>query len=341
MAELCSRLKFVVLGAGDVGKTSILHQYLYGHSNEKYEATVDEIYPQGYDMNGKRKFIDYIDTAGSISFPAMRQLYVSRSNGFILVYSISDAQSFEEVKQIWEQIKASRQNLLSIPCIVVGNKLDTEHVRQVETFDAMQWAYSENLGACFVEASIKDNEGIKEIFNILLEQVGNTRVEQIGSFRIRSTSFSRRISEELNTVRPSKKQHKQKTTYEKVRFSDKDYQDAVFTDFKESDIYRVNTTQRKYFRSFSDSGYNTRERETSDNSLRRNRSLSAKDKMNNDQMNSRDNRHFLRRLLSRSRSTKQTSIEEIDTKEDCKTKLSFSMLTLAYCKFRQGIKKGH
>lgn len=341
MAELCSRLQFALLGAGNVGKTTILQQYLYGRSVETYTETVEEIYAQPYDMDGKRKFIDFIDTAGSISFPAMRQLYVSKAHGFILVYSISDGQSFEEVKQIWEQIKKSRTNLLSIPCVVVGNKLDTENVREVETFDTMEWAYSENLGACFVEASIKDTDGINEIFNILLEQIGNTRAEQTGSFRIRSTSFSRRISEEQNILQSSKKQFKQDNLYERLRLSDKDYQNAVFADFKESDIYRVKQTQRKYFRSFSESDNYVCGRDKPDQVLRRNLSLSAKDQIKNKgHMDANGNRNIIKRLFSKSRSHQKASIEEQeDNNSPTISKLNLGTLVLAYCKFGKSLHK--
>jgi hypothetical protein len=51
-----------------------------------------------------------------------------------------------------------------------ANNLDEENDRQVETFDALNWTCSENLGGCFVETSAKNNLGVKDAFSLLLEQ---------------------------------------------------------------------------------------------------------------------------------------------------------------------------
>jgi hypothetical protein len=51
--------------------------------------------------------------------------------------------------------------------VIVGNNLDEENIRQVETFDALNWACSENLGGCFVETSAKNNLGVKDAFPLI------------------------------------------------------------------------------------------------------------------------------------------------------------------------------
>ncbi|CAG2226061.1 unnamed protein product [Mytilus edulis] len=162
MTELQSRSQIAVLGLGRVGKSSILQRYLQGKFSSAYRETVEDIYPQPYDINGKRRFVDFIDTAGNIYFPAMRKIYILKA-GFILVYSICDSRSFEEVQKLWNEIKSVRENNLSIPCVIVGNKLDEENNRQVETFAALEWAYRENLGGCFIEVSAKDNNAVTEV----------------------------------------------------------------------------------------------------------------------------------------------------------------------------------
>ncbi len=91
-----------------------------------------------------------LDIAGSIPFRYMRDLYISKTQEFAPVYSITDENSFLEFKYIWEQIQNVRQQIFDIPCVIVGNNLDEENVRKVETFVALNWACSENLGALFV-----------------------------------------------------------------------------------------------------------------------------------------------------------------------------------------------
>ena len=186
---MCEKPKIAFLGAGCVGKTSIIQRFMLGTFQETYMETVEEIYLYHFNEAGKCLSVSFLDTAGNISFPAMRQLYISKAQAFVLVYSIKDENSFLEVKSLWEQIKKVRPNLLDIPCVIVGNNLDEENVRQVETFDALNWACSENLGGCFVETSAKENRGIEDVFSLLLEQFLTRRHEQKGPFKLRSLSL--------------------------------------------------------------------------------------------------------------------------------------------------------
>jgi GTPase SAR1 family protein len=70
---------------------------MYGTFLKEYVETVEDLYSQPYNIDGRQQNIDFIDTAGNISFPAMRQIYISKAHGFILVYSISDKNSYEEM----------------------------------------------------------------------------------------------------------------------------------------------------------------------------------------------------------------------------------------------------
>ncbi|XP_063425390.1 GTP-binding protein Di-Ras2-like [Mytilus trossulus] len=183
------RPKVAFLGAGGVGKSSILQRFMFGTFQESYIETVEEIYSYQFNESGKRLNINLLDTAGNIQFPAMRQLYISKAQAFVLVYSIKDEASFSEVKTLWERIKQVRPNILDIPCVIIGNNLDQENDRQVETFDALNWACSENLGGCFVETSAKENKGIQEAFSLLLEQFLTRRHEDKGPLKLRSLSL--------------------------------------------------------------------------------------------------------------------------------------------------------
>ncbi|CAG2214632.1 unnamed protein product [Mytilus edulis] len=247
MLDQSSRFQMACLGSGGVGKTSIIKQYLYGTHSQDHSETVEETYIQTYKINGDNKRIDFIDTAGSFVFPEMQKIYIARAVGFILVYSVNDAISFELVKIIWEQIKSVRKDILSIPCVIVGNKVDMENKREVETFDALEWAYNENLGGCFVEVSAKDNNGIKNAFDILLEQLGNTRSEQTGPFRMRTTSFTRhQYQADIKRKILQRNAVKMKANYDIVSPSSKCFQNLVFDNYQEKTIYRLITPQRKH-----------------------------------------------------------------------------------------------
>ena len=81
--------------------------------------------------------MDILDTSGSYEFPAMRQLAIRSADAFILVFSVDDSESFEEVRRlrelIFEQKTAdNKESPPLIPIVVVGNKTDLEDKRVIK-----------------------------------------------------------------------------------------------------------------------------------------------------------------------------------------------------------------
>lgn len=62
----------------------------------------------------------------------MREQYMRTGEGFLLVYSITSRQSFEEIITFQQQILRVKDKDY-FPIIVVGNKCDLESERQVST----------------------------------------------------------------------------------------------------------------------------------------------------------------------------------------------------------------
>ena len=76
--------------------------------------------------------LDVLDTAGQEEYSAMREQYMRTGEGFLLVYSITSRQSFEEIMTFQQQILRVKDKDY-FPIIVVGNKCDLENERQVST----------------------------------------------------------------------------------------------------------------------------------------------------------------------------------------------------------------
>jgi hypothetical protein len=73
-----------------------------------------------------------LDTAGQEEYSAMREQYMRTGEGFLLVYSITSRQSFEEIVTFQQQILRVKDKDY-FPIIVVGNKCDLDGERQVST----------------------------------------------------------------------------------------------------------------------------------------------------------------------------------------------------------------
>lgn len=189
MSEHDQRNRVVLLGAGGVGKSSILKRFLFNMYSDSYQETVEDLYSRDYVVQGADIKVDFLDTAGKLVFPAMRRLSITTAHAFILVYSITSSESFEEVKRLWEQIKEVRSTYEDIPCVIVGNKIDLEDNRQVEKFDALNWVYNDGNCGAFIEVSAKSNECVLEVFKLLFEKTKNPRAP------INEPFMHRRLSE--------------------------------------------------------------------------------------------------------------------------------------------------
>lgn len=190
MSEDEQRHRVVLLGAGQVGKTSIVHRFLNGSLPRTYKATVEDLHCKDYQVTGNVVKVDFLDTAGDLVFPAMRRLSISTAHAFILVFAIDDPGSFSEVKSSWEQVKEQRSNYSQIPCVIVGNKSDLDLIneRRVSIEEAREWAASQTLGHAYMEVSAKDDRGILHIFEKLLEQA------DIPQIRMLEPALKRRLS---------------------------------------------------------------------------------------------------------------------------------------------------
>ena len=69
------------------------------------------------------------DTAGQERFHALGPIYYRDANGAVLVYDITDADSFIKVKNWVNELRKMLGNDISL--IIVGNKIDLEKQRHV------------------------------------------------------------------------------------------------------------------------------------------------------------------------------------------------------------------
>uniref|UniRef100_A0AC11DM99 RAP2C, member of RAS onco family n=1 Tax=Ovis aries TaxID=9940 RepID=A0AC11DM99_SHEEP len=88
--------KVVVLGSGGVGKSALTVQFVTGTFIEKYDPTIEDFYRKEIEVDSSPSVLEILDTAGTEQFASMRDLYIKNGQGFILVYSLVNQQSFQE-----------------------------------------------------------------------------------------------------------------------------------------------------------------------------------------------------------------------------------------------------
>jgi len=153
--------KVVLLGEGCVGKTSVVVRYVQNSFNDKHLTTLQASFlTKKLNIAGKRVELAIWDTAGQERFHALGPIYYRDSNGAVLVYDITDEDSFQKVKN-W--VKELRKMLgQEITLCIVGNKIDREKDRNVSQAEADE--YAKSVGAVHYQTSAKVNKGIEELF---------------------------------------------------------------------------------------------------------------------------------------------------------------------------------
>jgi GTPase KRas protein len=93
-------------------------------------------------------------------------------NGFILVYSVTDRKTFEEIQTFHEQILRVKDSE-SYPMVLIGNKCDLESERVISYDEGKN--YAKTLGISFLETSARKRKNVDECF---YELVRNVRKEK-------------------------------------------------------------------------------------------------------------------------------------------------------------------
>jgi Ras-related protein Rab-1A len=107
------------------------------------------------------------DTAGQERFRTITSSYYRGAHGIIVVYDVTDMDSFTNVKQWLHEI--DRYAADNVNKILVGNKSDLEATRVVTTEQGQEFA--DSLGMVFVETSAKTNSNVEQAFLAMTTQI--------------------------------------------------------------------------------------------------------------------------------------------------------------------------
>lgn len=114
--------KVVVLGSGGVGKSALTVQFVSGCFMEKYDPTIEDFYRKEIEVDASPCVLEILDTAGTEQFASMRDLYIRNGQGFVVVYSLTNHQTFQDIKGMKEQITRVK-GTDRVPILLVANKV--------------------------------------------------------------------------------------------------------------------------------------------------------------------------------------------------------------------------
>lgn len=181
-----------MFGLGAVGKTSLIHRFLYGKFDDNYTATIEDDYRQVITYNDHIVDVTVLDTAGSYQFPAMRKHAIQNGQGFLLVYAFDNPHSLGEVDRIFTEISSLKaEECNKLPIILVGNKSDIEK-RIISNEQISELLQSWQGRVEHIETSAKNNTNVSIIFNKMISIIDDakTKMEKRKSETVGSINFS-------------------------------------------------------------------------------------------------------------------------------------------------------
>ncbi|CAL8278415.1 ras-related and estrogen-regulated growth inhibitor [Gadus morhua] len=178
-------VKLAVFGRAGVGKSALVVRFLTRRFIWEYDPTLESTYRHQANVDDEVVAMEILDTAGQEDLQ-QRESHMRWGDGFIIVYDITDRGSFEDVaplRSLLEDVKKPK----NVPLVLVGNKCDLDHARQVGTEEGERLAAE--MACAFYECSACADEGgaVAEAFHEVCREVRRRKAVQ-GKARRRSST---------------------------------------------------------------------------------------------------------------------------------------------------------
>jgi len=165
-----SEVKIILVGETNTGKTSIIKSIMGLEFNSAEGSTTGVSYVnKKMKVNDKEYNLAIWDTVGQEKFRSLTKIFLKDSKIVIFVYSITDKKSFEEINFWYETVKSNLGDKVVLG--LAGNKKDLFQEEKVTEKEGEDKA--KEIEAKFKLTSAKTGVGIKEFFQILLEEYAN------------------------------------------------------------------------------------------------------------------------------------------------------------------------
>lgn len=165
--------KVVLIGDTGVGKSNLLSRFTRNEFTYDSKTTIGvEFATKNIPVDGNKVVKAQIwDTAGQERYRAITSAYYRGAVGALLVYDISRSSTFDNVERWLKELRDHADS--NIVIMLVGNKSDLSHKRQVETETALEYATKNKLA--FIETSAMESVGVDDGFTRIVAEIYKLR----------------------------------------------------------------------------------------------------------------------------------------------------------------------
>jgi len=158
--------KIIIVGDSGVGKTNLLGRWSRNQYSSTHPLTLNvTLVEKSFKVNDTIIRVVIWDTAGQENFRSLTRSYFRGSHGAILVFDLSNANSFSKVHKWLADLRDETENL---QIILVGNKNDLPS-RDISQEEALSVAHKNSLS--YMETSAKSGSNVNKAFQMLLTDI--------------------------------------------------------------------------------------------------------------------------------------------------------------------------
>ncbi|MEW5302028.1 MAG: hypothetical protein WDW38_008657 [Sanguina aurantia] len=160
--------KVVLIGDSGVGKSNLLSRFTRNEFSLESKSTIGvEFATRSIQVDNKTIKAQIWDTAGQERYRAITSAYYRGAVGALLVYDITKSATFENVERWLKELRDHADS--NIVIMLVGNKSDLKHLRDVNTDVAH--GFCEREGLSFIETSALESTNVEKAFQQILTEI--------------------------------------------------------------------------------------------------------------------------------------------------------------------------
>lgn len=181
--------KLLLIGDSGVGKSCLLLRFADDTYTDSYISTI------GVDFKIKTTTLDsqviklqIWDTAGQERFKTITSSYYRGAHGIIIVYDVTDPESFNNVRNWMQEI--DKYAMEDVNKLLVGNKSDMVAKKAVSYDEGKNLA--DSYGIKFIETSAKSSHNVETAFNVMAREL-KEKVQVVGNNQNRTQNPPTRL----------------------------------------------------------------------------------------------------------------------------------------------------
>lgn len=168
------QIKLLMIGDSGVGKTCLLLRYANDSFSPTFITTIGiDFKIKNIHLDNKRIKLQIWDTAGQERFRTITTSYFRGAQGILLVYDVSDRNSFIDIRNWFTQIQMHAD--VNVNKILIGNKCDCQDQRAISYEEGESLAKEYNIP--FFETSAKQDINVEKSFITIATDVKNRLID--------------------------------------------------------------------------------------------------------------------------------------------------------------------